>query len=129
MNYIVHRRFKEKAICGNVNIPALSICECIDGMLYYNGNLLCAAVSENAHQYFAKNDDGNGLERGKLTQRIQKKLSTRDDSYQDRWDKIWEDELCQKFKRKEHGDFWVWNHYFFNAPIEDLRHIANLVGA
>ena len=25
--------------------------------------------------------------------------------------------------------FWLWNYEFFNAPVEDLRHIANLIGA
>lgn len=25
-------------------------------------------------------------------------------------------------------DYWLWNHEFYNAPIEDLRYIAKLVG-
>ena len=129
MQYIVHRRFKGDAICGAVNLPAMTQCENIEGIITLNGKPLCAAISENAHQYFARNDDGNGMMRGNLTQRIIKRLARRDDAYQDRWDKVWADKLCQKYKRKEHSDHWLWNHAFFKASIEDLQYIADLVGA
>ena len=43
--------------------------------------------------------------------------------------KVWADPLCQNYKRPEHEDFWIWNHDFYDAPVEDLRHIAALVGA
>ena len=60
---------------------------------------------------------------------IKAKLEKRDAGYQARWDKVWDDDLCQKYRRPEHEDWWLWNHAFFNAPIPDLRHIAGLVGA
>lgn len=72
MQYIVHRRLKDAAICGGVNIPATTICEEICGVIYYNGLPVCYTTSENAHQFFARNDDECGLRRGKLTQTIQK---------------------------------------------------------
>lgn len=128
MQYITHRRFKDRAICGEVNISALTACEVKGNTIYFKDKPICYITSENAHQYFARNDDKNGVERGKLTQAIQHKLAKRDGVYQERWDKIWEDKLCQKYKRKEHEDFWLWNHNFFNAEIEDLRYIAKLVG-
>ena len=34
MQYIVHRRLKDTAICGGVNIPATTICEEICGVIY-----------------------------------------------------------------------------------------------
>lgn len=129
MNYIVHRRFKGHAICGDVNLPAMTECEKFEGMLLLNGKPICAAISENAHQYFARNDDGNGIKRGHLTQRIINLLSKRDNSYQMRWDKIWADSRCQKYKRKEFPDHWIWNHAFYSADIDDLVYIANLIGA
>ena len=129
MQYITHRRFKGNAICGQINIPALSVCEGKEGTIYFNGKPICFDTSENAHQFFSRNDDGQGVERGKLTQAIQDKLSKRDGTYQDRWDKVWADPVCQKYKRKEYDDFWLWNHEFFNAGIEDLKYIANLIGA
>lgn len=129
MQYIVHRRFKEKALCGSVNIPAMSICDEQDSLITYNNNPICYNVSENAHQFFARNDDGCGMMRGKLTQSIQKALAKRDDEYQSRWDKVWGDPTCQAYKRKEYADYWLWNHDFFQAEINVLQHIAKLVGA
>lgn len=127
MQYIVHRRFRGTAICGEVNLPAMTVCACEGNLIIHNGKPICAASSENAHQFFARNDDYKGMERGKLTQAIQKKLSKRDTLYQIRWDIIWADFICQKYRRIEHADYWLWNHAFFNAPIEDLQHIVALV--
>ena len=129
MNYICHRRFREKAICGEVNIPATSACEETEGFIFHDGKPICACKSENAHQYFARNDDGQGMVRGKLTQTIQKTLAKQDKSHQARWDKVWSDQICQKYKRSDYEDFWLWNHEFFNAEIADLYHIAAIVGA
>ena len=36
---------------------------------------------------------------------------------------------ARSIKRKEHEDFWLWNHDFYNAGIDDLKYIAKLVGA
>ena len=129
MKYIVHKRFRDKAICGNVNLPAMTVCECDGAIIRHNGHGICFVKSENAHQYFAINEDGLGMKRGKLTQAIQKTLAKRDDAHQHRWDLVWEDELCQRYKRKEYADYWLWNHDFFEADIPSLQYIASLVGA
>ena len=100
MQYIAHRRFKGSAICGQINIPALSICEKNVNTICFDGKPICFDTSENAHQFFSPNDDGHGAERGKLTQTIQDKLAERDGAFQDRWDKVWADPVCQKYKRK-----------------------------
>ena len=86
---IVHRRFKQMSLSGEVNLPAMTECELLDNVICHNGQPICVITSENAHQYFAINTDGQGMQRGKLTQAIQKKLAKRDKDYQDRWDKIW----------------------------------------
>lgn len=129
MKYVVHRRFKDNAICGSINLPAMTECECEDGLITYNNTAICYATSENAHQFFAVNEDGMGMERGRLTQSIQKALAKRDGSYQERWDKVWKDSLCEEYRRKDYEDFWLWGHDFFNADIDVLRYIAKLVGA
>lgn len=129
MKYVVHRRFKVNAICGSINLPAMTECECEDGLITYNNTAICYATSENAHQFFAVNEDGMGMERGRLTQSIQKALAKRDGSYQERWDKVWKDSVCEEYRRKDYEDFWLWGHDFFNANIDVLRYIANLVGA
>lgn len=127
MKYITHRRFKDRAICGDVNIPANTECEERNGMIYHEGKAVCLITSENAHTYFAVNEDGKGLQRGATTRFINVLLRRKDDNYQARWDKVWEDKLCQKYKRPEHPDHWLWNHEFYNADLSDLEYIENLI--
>lgn len=129
MKYIVHKRFKQKAICGDVNLAATTECEEVNGMIYHDHKRLCVVTSDNAHLFFARNDDGNGIERGALTRSIVNTLSKQDSNYQARWDKVWSDETCRAYKRHEHADHWIWNHAFYNADIATLKYIADLVGA
>lgn len=129
MDYITIKRARINSISGSVNLPYDTAVQCQGGFLSIDGKPLCGAHSQNAYDFFARDDDGNGLLRGKLTQEIQKTLAKQDKDHQSRWDKVWEDPICQKYKRSEHTDYWLWNHDFFNAGIHDLRHIANLIGA
>lgn len=127
MEYVVHSRFKKKAIGGYVNLPKYTKCEVIQNIIVHDGMPICAIESENSHQYFALNEDGKGIERGELTQYIQKRLAKNDKNHQLRWDRVWDDKLCQKYKREEHRDYWLWNNDFFKASISDLQYIANLI--
>jgi hypothetical protein len=81
MKYIVHTRFKGIAICGDVNLPAMTICECDGAFIQYNGEDICYLNSENSHNHFAIDEDGMGMQRGKLTKAIKKTLAERDDEY------------------------------------------------
>lgn len=128
MTYITIKRAHFNSISGPVNLPYGTEVECINGVLTLEEQPLCEDHSQNAYDFFSQNDDGNGLERGKLTQAIRKTLEKNDKDYQVRWDKVWTDPICQKYKRVEHADYWLWNHDFYNAKIPDLRHIATLVG-
>lgn len=129
MDYITIKRARINSISGSVNLPYDTAVQCQGGFLSIDGKPLCGDHSQNAYEFFARDDDGNGLLRGKLTQAIQKTLAKQDKDHQARWDKVWADQICQKYKRSEHTDYWLWNHDFFNAEITDLRHIANLIGA
>lgn len=143
MSHVNHRRYvarRRARIVGcngqKVNIPYGSILEAQDGFLLWKGEPLCVDTSQNAHDYFSQDDDGQGQERGELVAAIAVRLETppkaskaQRTERQARWDKVWGDPLCQKYKRPEHEDFWLWNHEFFDAPLADLRHIAALVGA
>lgn len=129
MSYITIKRARFNSISGLVNLPYGTEIQQEAGILYLKGAPLCGDKSQNAYQLFAVNDDGNGLIRGRLTQVIQKSLAKRDNDYQKRWDKIWNDKLCQKYKRSEYEDYWLWNHDFYNADIKDLQYIASLIGA
>ena len=123
MKYIVHRDFS----LDNINLPKNTVCECDGSIVVYNGKIICGAKSERAHQFLSVDDDGNGILRGQLTQRIQKILSTKDDNYHSRWDRVWEDSVCQKYRREDHPEHWLWNHDFFSAEISDLEYIISLI--
>ena len=127
IEYVTIKRARFNSFSGQVNIPYGTLLESRGVLLFLGKKPICYATSENAHQFFAVNDDGKGLERGKLTQAIQKHLNTKDDDYQTRWDKVWADPLCRKFKREEHEDYWIWNHEFYNAKISELLYIAALI--
>ena len=127
-NYIARKRARFLAVCGQVNIPYGTALINQDGFLMLKDQQVCGVASQNAFDYFSQNDDGRGRERGELVGCILSKLEKRDPNHQPRWNKIWADPLCQKYKRPEHEDHWIWNYDFFNAPVEDLRHIAALIG-
>lgn len=129
MRYIVTRRFRGKAICGAVNLPYGTACDTQDGYLILeDGRRLCAVTSQNAYDYFSRDDDGMGLERGKLVKDIRRTLERRDAKHQARWDALWADEVANRLRRKDSPDFWIWSFDFYNADIPDLKHIANLIG-
>lgn len=129
MKYITIKRTRITCISGDLNLPYGTQADCFDGVISYNNKPICSDHSQNAYDYFARNDDNNGLERGKLTQFIRKTLEQRDKSYQSRWDKIWADPICNKYKRVDYDDYWLWSHDFYNAEISDLIHIKNLIEA
>lgn len=123
MRYIVHRRFRDKVICGHVNLPYGTVCELKGEVLYHRDKPLCYATSENAHQFFARDDDGQGEKRGKLVRDILERLK----GNQPAWDRVWGNLSIRKYKRKEFADYWLFNHDFYNAPIEDLEYILKVV--
>ena len=126
-NYLCRKRARFDGISGQVNIPYGTTLICQDGFLMHQNKPLCGITSQNAYDFFSQNDDGMGRERGDLVGRILSRLQKRDSGYQARWNKVWEDARCQKYKRPEHEDHWIWNFDFYNAPVEDLRYILKLV--
>lgn len=129
MRYVCHRRARFESISGRVNIPYGAALERQGDFLYYQGRQLCAAGSQRAHEHFKRDDDGQGLRRGALTEAICKTLERRDARHQDRWDRVWADKLCGKYRHPDHEDHFLWGNAFFGAPIADLNYIAALVGA
>lgn len=127
MNYFARRRARFKGIDGKVNIPYGTVLEVRDGFLVWKGKRLCAATSQNAHDFFVSDHDGCGEKRGVLIGAIETQLERRDKLHQARWDNLWEDLVARRYHRG--GDHWLWNHAFYTAPLDDLHHIAGLIGA
>ena len=123
MKYIVTKRFKGKTICGNVNLAYGTECEEKNNTIYYGGKPLCFVTSENAHNYFSRNDDGQGERRGELVREIMGRLKGNSEA----WGRVWDDPAIRKYKRVEFADYWLFNHDFYNAPVEDLEHILKIV--
>ena len=126
--YIVRRRARFLSICGPVNLPYGTEVSSDGAFLTVNGEKLCSITSQNAYDFFSRNDDGHGLERGKLVEEITSRMEKRDAKHQARWDKLWADAGANRLRRADHKDFWVWNHNFYNADISELKNIANLIG-
>jgi len=131
MNYVTLKRFKRLGIDGHFNIPYGTAVENRDGVLYHGEKKICVARSAAAHEYFARDDDGKGLERGELSHAIIERLNnfkTREER-NEFWEKtVWADETAKKYRKPEHQSHWLWNDDFYNAPIEDLKKIAESVG-
>ena len=127
MKYLVTRRFKTKAICGEVNLAYGTECFSQGNVIYRQDRQpLCLITSENAHMYFTVNDDGLAKERRQLIEDIAKLLSD-EKRMEKRWDVVWNDLTCRKYKRKELADFWLWNHDFYGASLDDLQCIKKLL--
>lgn len=132
--YIARKRARFKAGCGeNVNIPYGTALTVQGGFLVWRNKLMCADTSQVAYDYFSQNDDGRGKERGELVSTIllllKKNHNKPDPRYKERWNRIWNDPFCQRFKRPEHEDHWIWNYEFYNAQVEDLQYIFRLISA
>ena len=127
--YIVTKRFKQKAICGDLNLPFGTKCFSKDNGLYCDKGLICSITSQNAYDFFTYNNDGSAQLRRTLIDTILHNLdrSTQTpESYDNKWDKVWNDSLCNKYKREDYDDYWLWNHDFYHASIQDLEYIKTL---
>lgn len=131
--YMARKRAKILAACGPVNIPYGTALEVKGPFICWGEKGICYPTSQLAYDYFSQNDDGRGKERGELVSAIllllKKNPNKPDPHYQERWNRIWNDPFCQRFKRPEHEDHWIWNHDFYNAQVEDLQYIFRLINA
>lgn len=127
MNYIVHKRFKQTGASGErYNFPYGTELETIGNFIAYNNEAVCTTTSQQAHEYFARNDDGRGLERGKLTYAIA--FSSRHPNKTDtfRFTPEQRNLLIEKYSHfLIPSEEWIlFNHNFFNAEVEELEEMA-----
>ena len=127
MEYITVKRFKRRGIGGDFNIPYGTRLTERGGTLFFRGMPVCRDASAVMREHFARDDDGSGLLRGKLTRTITRTLAQNDEDHQRRWDRVWDDATCLKYKKAAQADYFLWDISFYNAPVEDLLYIAALV--
>ena len=127
MEYICHRRYKKKGFCEKkFLITPKTRLETIGEFIAYGPSAVCTVTSEDAHMYFARNDDGKGLERGKLTWAIAYKdrHPNKDDGYRFTPEEI--EMLETEYPHFLMGlEVILFNHEFFNAEVEELRELYN----
>jgi hypothetical protein len=137
MEYIVTKRYKQKCLGGNVNLPYGTACETWGNLIVRADNKtpLCLTTSQDAYDFLSRNDDGQGKERGRLVHAILDLLRTppKEDPkafalHKERWGRVWAaEDTLGRFRRPEHPDHWVWGFDFYNAEIADLETIYNTV--
>ena len=129
MEYIVHRRFTGKAASGeSVNLATGTTYQTIGNWIADGNKAICSTHSENAHKYFARNDDSQGLKRGELTYKIAYAPRNSGDGF--RFSDEQRNLLATKwarFLRPEH-DFIIFNDDFFNAEILELMQLNYELG-
>lgn len=131
MKYIVTRRYRGKTMQGtDVNIPALTEAVRSNNIIYVNDKPICFITSQVGHQYFARNDDGNGMRRGALTYAIayaERKRMNKEQTRQQRFTDEEIDTLCSKWNKflRTECSVILFNHDFFNAEISELEEMAN----
>jgi hypothetical protein len=123
MNYITHHDYTGNSLSGIVSFHRGDILNLVDNMLYHNGHQICVARSYNGKKHFARNDDGNGLERGDITHAI---------AYGERGKKggrFTPEEIAMierdypQFDHTANGVL-LFSDEFFTADIETLRELA-----
>lgn len=141
MQTICHTRFRGKAMtCDEVNIPAMTRMDemtierdgKVTSLVAWKGVPICKDTSQTYRDHFTRDDDGKGMERGRLTSGVIKALQIRKgetpEGRNKRWEPIWASPLCLKYKDTQIADHWIWSIDFYNAPLDDLRQIAKLAG-
>lgn len=131
MRYVTHNRYKEISACGErLNIPYGTELETAGTFIVTpEGKPVCFTTSENAKLHFARNDDGKGLERGRLTYAIAYSKRGRQSAdgaiyrFSDEEREILERDW-QRFLRQD-VDAILFNESFFAAETEELQRLAD----
>lgn len=129
--FVCVKRYKKRGAGGDFNIPYGTKLLSDDRFIYfngdcYNGKTVCAIESDDSYNYFSIDDDGNGLNRGELTKEIIN-LIPNDGKHQAQWNKLWQDDLANTLRRKDYEDRWLWSKNFYQASIDKLEYILNLI--
>ena len=133
MTYIFHHTYKGLRADGKeVVIPFGTELEVINNMVVHENALFCYTTSDVAQHYLSRNDDGQGLLRGKYVYSIAFRPRQRinSDGHVNRFTEKELEEINNnwtKFIRTEFRDVLIFNNDFFNAEIEDLEAFAKAI--
>lgn len=152
MNYIVCKNFNQKGIDGNFNLSVGTIINEDNSFLINRNRKICFIFSQNAYDFFARNDDNHGQERFALTTKIKEIISNYVSEYQEEITAINNSDLSDERKAQElthvidksseaynkirndgmtvhllkSGDN-TFNFDFYNADINVLKYVKALI--
>ena len=131
-NYVCHTNYNGKTMLGDsIEIKFGEKLERHDNTLLYGGKPICIYRSLVGKQHFALNDDGQGLERGKLTWTLAYKPRLGEsDGPQQRFSNAEIEILTTKWQHflKPNCDFILFNDEFFEQSPEVLKEITTSLG-
>ena len=118
-------RTKEK-----VNIPYGTMLKCVNGIIYWNDDILCNDDCQLQKDYLVQANSPDVSQRAYLINDILKLLSrpTPDNpKVKERWQILWKDPWANEFRREDFEDFWLWSNKFYDAEEADLRKLCKLI--
>ena len=131
MEYIVHHRCRELSAAGDrLNLPYGTRLNTIgDFIATAEGRAICFTTSELAHRYMARNNDGRGLERGKVSWAIahsRRERRSDDGRHRQRFTDREIEMLEREWSRYlvPDAETILFNHAFFEAEPEELLPLA-----
>lgn len=128
MQYVCHQRYRKKGACGRKYFfkPG-DILESIGPFIAKDNREVCSRSSDDAFRYFARNDDGHGMERGELTYSVAyaERHPNKENGYRFTPEEIGMLEREYPQYLVPGIDVILFNADFFNADISVLREIKN----
>lgn len=131
MKYVAHREYNGDTLTRpekTIQIPKGATLELNGEILYYDGEAVCLKNSYYGHRYFARDDDGRGLERGELTYKIAFEPRFSEGTgfrFSDEERKIICDEYSHWLKKKIM--VILFNNDFFAADVDELQKFADRI--
>ena len=129
IRYINHTQFNKH---NGKSYPIGSDFLCDEkGRIYNEDGFMCLLSSQKSIDCLVGNDDHKGEERGKLVKDIYDILyhPLSEDHKEDQLETLWNDDIALLYaihKTPEDGA-WLWNANYYCAPIEELKHILELL--
>lgn len=128
MQYVCHQRYRKKGACGRKYFfkPGDAL-ESIGPFISKDNREVCSRKSDDAFRHFARNDDGLGMERGRLSYHIAyaERHPNKNDGYRFTPEEIEMLERDYPQYLVPGIDVILFNADFFNAEISVLKEIKN----
>ena len=156
MEYIVAKAYDRLGIDQRFDLTKGASAFEENNIIFYNGKKVCYATSQDAHDFFARNDDGKGRERFKLSHDIIDAVIALKTEYAEAVQ-----QALSAFEKDEEGNYpaeaiaaaeavedkpkaffdaieqdedlakfivnGYWSHAFFNGEIAELKRVKGLL--